>query len=103
MNPERFFRPLILILITAFFISCAREETPRKPWTRAATFAGLDREFGEPFGLAFDKNGVLYVSDGEKGSIFRVSPDGKTELVTDRLDTPSQIAFDKDGFLIVAD
>jgi sugar lactone lactonase YvrE len=103
MNPKLFFRLLILISISAFFISCAREETARKPWARAATFAGLNREFGEPFGLAFDAGGVLYVSDGEKGAIFRVSADGRTELVTDKLDTPSQIAFDKDGFLIVAD
>jgi hypothetical protein len=103
MNPKRFFRLFILIFISIFFVSCRPAETPRKPWTQVKTFAGLNREFGEPFGLAFDAAGVLYVSDGEKGSIFRLSPDGKTALVTDKLNTPSQIAFDKDGFLIVAD
>ncbi|HEX8738302.1 MAG TPA: hypothetical protein VF721_23405 [Pyrinomonadaceae bacterium] len=103
MNLNRFSRLFLLILISNFFISCQKAENARKPWTRAATFAGLNREFGEPFGLAFDQNGVLYVSDGEKGSIFRVAADGKTKLVTDKLKTPSQIAFDKDGFLIVAD
>ena len=101
MNPKLFF--CLFLLISIFSVSCRREETARKPWTHAATFAGLNREFGEPFGLAFDAGGVLYVADGEKGAIFRVSADGKTALVTDKLNTPSQIAFDKDGFLIVAD
>ncbi|HLM02177.1 MAG TPA: hypothetical protein VK400_14075 [Pyrinomonadaceae bacterium] len=101
MKPKSFF--CFFLLISNLFLSCQKQESPRQPWTRVATFAGLNREFGEPFGLALDKNGVLYVSDGEKGSIFRVSFDGGTELVTDNLDTPSQIAFDKDGFLIVAD
>jgi sugar lactone lactonase YvrE len=103
MNPKQFFRLFILIFISIFFVSCRPAETARKPWTQASTFAGLNREFGEPFGLAFDAGGVLYVSDGEKGSIFRLSPDGKPALVTDKLHTPSGIAFDKDGFLIVAD
>jgi DNA-binding beta-propeller fold protein YncE len=105
MNSNRFLCLFLLISISIFFIfSCRKAETPRKPLSRAATFAGLNREFGEPFGLALHPaSGSLYVSDGEKGSIFRVLADGKTELVTDKLDTPSQIAFDKDGFLIVAD
>jgi len=103
MNPKRFFCLFILIFISIFLVSCRKAETARKPWTQVSTFAGLNREFGEPFGLAFDAGGVLYVSDGEKGSIFRVAADGKTALVTDKLDTPSNIAFDKDGFLIVAD
>lgn len=97
---------LILFSVALFLlasISCQKAETGRKPLTQAATYAGLNREFGEPFGLALDKNGVLYVSDGEKGAIFRVTTDGKTETVTGKLDTPSHIAFDKDGFLIVAD
>lgn len=103
MNSNRFFRLFLLILISIFFLSCQNEESARKSWEKAATFAGLNREFGEPFGLAFDASGALYVSDGEQGSIFRVSADGKTQLVTDKLDTPSHIAFAKDGFLIVAD
>ncbi|HEY0048937.1 MAG TPA: hypothetical protein VGB68_06615 [Pyrinomonadaceae bacterium] len=103
MNSKLFFCLFLLILISIFFASCREQEKARKAWTRAASFAGLSREFGEPFGLAFDAGGVLYVSDGEKGAIFRVSADGKTEIVTEKLNTPSHIAFDKDGFLIVAD
>jgi sugar lactone lactonase YvrE len=94
---------LSILLFSVFLISCQTAKTERQPWTRAATFAGFNREFGEPFGLAFDKNGVLYVSDGERGAIFRVAADGKPQLITDKLETPSQIVFDKDDFLIVAD
>jgi DNA-binding beta-propeller fold protein YncE len=66
------------------------------------TLAGVAGEFGEPFGVAAldDK---IYVSDGERGRIVRLSKDGKTETLTDKLDTPSQIAFDRQGDLIVAD
>jgi sugar lactone lactonase YvrE len=91
------------LLLLIFCFSCKQAESERKPWSRVATVTGFNREFGEPFGLAFDGKNVLYVSDGEKGAVFRLSADGKTELVTDRLDTPSQIAFDNEGFLIVAD
>lgn len=66
------------------------------------TFAGFNREFGEPFGIAV-KDAEIYVSDGDGGKIFRVFRDGRAEVFTDKLDTPSQIAFDKNGDLIVAD
>lgn len=102
MNRQKIFI-LSFFIFSVFFISCRTADVERKPWTRSATFAGFNREFGEPFGLAFDKDGVLYVSDGEKGAIFRVAGDGKTQLITDKLNTPSQIVFDKENFLIVAD
>ena len=93
-----------VIIFSLFLISCRREQSiERTSWTGVKTYAGFEREFGEPFGLAFDRDGVLYVSDGEKGAIFRLNAEGKPELVTDKLETPSQIAFDKDNFLIVAD
>lgn len=98
-----------LILTITLFIGlsllagCSERKKERAAWTKVSTFAGLNREFGEPFGLAF-KDGVLYVSDGEQGKIHRVGiRDGKPETVTDKLNTPSAVAFDKEGFLIVAD
>ncbi len=69
---------------------------------KVKTLAGVNGEFGEPFGLAL-KNDVLYLSDGELGKIWRVKEDGNAEIVTDKLNTPSAIAFDKNGDLIVAD
>lgn len=105
MRKNIYLLAIFIITLTAFSGCRETSNEARKPWTRAATFAGTNREFGEPFGLAFDRGGVLYVSDGERGAIYRVSAaaDGKIELVTDKLDTPSQIAFDGEDFLIVAD
>lgn len=62
----------------------------------------MNKEFGEPFGLTF-KNGELYASDGENGKILKLSADGAAQVLTDKLDTPSQIVFDLNGDLLVAD
>ncbi|HSK71666.1 MAG TPA: hypothetical protein VK892_08225, partial [Pyrinomonadaceae bacterium] len=92
-----------LFLFLLISTNCRKSEPQRIAWTKAKTFAGLSEKFGEPFGLAFDKNGALYVSDGEQGKIWRVLQDGTAQIFTDKLNTPSQIAFDKNGDLIVAD
>lgn len=101
-----FFTAILIFLIlfsAVFFNSCAwKDEPERKLWTKVKTLAGFNREFGEPFGIAV-KGDEIYVSDGESGKIFRVFKDGRLEVFTDKLDTPSQIAFDKNGNLIVAD
>ena len=99
----RYFYSLIILFFTLSSASCDwKSEPERIIWTNVKTVAGLNREFGEPFGIAI-KDDVLYVSDGDQGKVFRVSKDGRTELFTDKLDTPSQIAFDQNGDLIVAD
>ncbi len=91
-----------LIGLVLLFSSCWKNESKLLPFAKVTTLAGINKEFGEPFGLAM-KGGVLYVSDGEQGKIWRVAKDEKLEVVTDKLDTPSAIAFDKNGDLIVAD
>lgn len=98
------FAPYLLIFFSVFIFSNC-EVSPKKPniLSKTTTFAGNAREFGEPFGVAVDKKGNVYVSDGDAGKIFRILPDGKLELVTDKLNTPSAIAFDKDENLIIAD
>ena len=85
------------------FSACNKISEPeRKIWTGVKTLAGTNRDFGEPFGIAV-KDDEIYVSDGENGKIFKVFKDGRTEILTGKLNTPSQIAFDKNGDLIVAD
>ena len=64
--------------------------------------AGSDGEFGEPFGVA-TKGDDIYVSDGEKGKIIKISADGSSTEFASGFDTPSGIAFDGAGNLIVAD
>lgn len=91
------------VSILTVFSACSWVKEPdRKPLTYVTTFAGINKEFGEPFGIA-KRNGEIYVSDGERGAIWRISKDGKSQIFTDKLDTPSQIVFDSKGDLIVAD
>ncbi len=71
------------------------------PLRHVSTVAGTSGEFGEPFGIAI-KGADIYLSDGQNGKIWRVS--GYVAAVfAEGLDTPSGIAFDKAGNLIVAD
>lgn len=101
---KSFFQPGLFIIISIFFFSgCNNIQKKLNILSKTNTFAGFNREFGEPFGVAIDKKGNVYVSDGDAGKIFRVLPDGKIDLVTDKLNTPSAIAFDKDENLIIAD
>lgn len=92
----------VLLCIFGFLLACQNKKFVRWPISKVTTLAGFNREFGEPFGVAV-KDNVLYVSDGEQGKIFRLSMDGKVDVLTDKLNTPSQIVFDKNGDLIVAD
>lgn len=92
-----------LAIIFLFLTSCETSPKSKKTFNQTNTLAGFSREFGEPFGIAVDKKGLIYVSDGDAGKIFRVSTDGKIELISDKFNTPSAIAFDKDETLIIAD
>ncbi|MGI8669844.1 MAG: hypothetical protein ACR2J3_08345 [Aridibacter sp.] len=98
------FKSFIFILIAGFLFSNCFWNKEKKPiaFTKVQTVAGLNKEFGEPFGIAV-KDDEIYVSDGEKGGIWRILKDGKMQVFTNKLDTPSQIAFDRNGDLIVAD
>ena len=95
-------RILGLIVLLLFFTACWKSKPEPLPFAKVTTFAGMNKEFGEPFGLAI-KDGILFVSDGDQGKIWRVAIEGKVEVVTDKLGTPSAIALDKNGDLIVAD
>lgn len=99
------FRPFVFSLIcifTFFNLACEKTEIKPKPISKVTTFFGTTEKIGEPFGIAA-RNGEIFVSDGETGKILRISKDGTSSILTDKLNTPSQIAFDKNGDLIVAD
>lgn len=78
---------------------------PARTLTHAATFwrdAREPRALSDPFGLAIDADGVLYVSDG-LGELKRIAADGTSQTLTKALHTPSFIALAADNKLIVAD
>ncbi|QQS42274.1 MAG: hypothetical protein IPM63_04855 [Acidobacteriota bacterium] len=67
---------------------------------------------GEPFGIEM-KDGSLYISDGAKGRLMVIPTEGsscrrpsdcsKDAVLTDKLHTPSHIAIEDDGSVLVAD
>jgi sugar lactone lactonase YvrE len=55
-----------------------------------------------PDGLAFDKNGNLYVSCFASGQIIKITPGKKREIYASGLDHPSDIKFNAAGELFVS-
>ena len=64
--------------------------------TRSTFASGLN----EPFGLAFDSAGNLFVADG---NIYKFTPGGTRSTFASGLDYPHGLAFDSAGNLFVAD
>lgn len=92
----------VAILLTAGSCSYFTAGEKNVPFKAVRTIAGIKQKIAEPFGIAV-KDGEIFVSDGETGTILRISKEGKAEMLAGKLDTPSQIAFDDIGNLIVAD
>ncbi len=60
-------------------------------------------EILNPTGLAFDRDGDLYVSSRHEGSVYRVNRERRVDLVADELGIATGLAFDPDGILYVGD
>lgn len=56
-----------------------------------------------PSGLALDREGFLYVSCRNDGTVHRVSPDGRAEEWIEGMGTATGIAFDREQNLYVGD
>jgi sugar lactone lactonase YvrE len=102
---------ICLFLITGTLtLSCTRPPGPRLPFAAVRTVAGASSSssdglvgFGEPFGIAIAGDGTIYISDGEWGFIFQMSPGRGMKAVAENLNVPSAIALAPDGTLVVAD
>ena len=60
-------------------------------------------ELMNPTGLAIDRNGYLFVSCRNDGTIRRISPDGRCMQWIEGMGTATGIAFDRRGNLYVGD
>jgi sugar lactone lactonase YvrE len=60
-------------------------------------------ELTNPTGMAIDRDGFLYVSCRNDGTIHRISPDGRSMQWIEGMGIATGLAFDKNGSLYVGD
>jgi sugar lactone lactonase YvrE len=60
-------------------------------------------ELTNPTGLAIDREGFLFVSCRQDGTIHRISPDGRSMQWIEGMGIATGLAFDKNGSLYVGD
>lgn len=66
--------------------------------------AGAAARFGDPFALAMDAHGALYVADAaDPGRVRKIDADGIVMTLPGSFDTPSGLAIDRKGNVIVAE
>lgn len=103
-NPNPFIPlKIVAVVMTAavtMMSACGGGE-PRT-FQRVVTIDGFVDKTSEPFGIA-ERDGHIYVSDGQNGKIFKIKPGFEKIGFAVGLNTPSGIAFDKNGDLFVAD
>ena len=113
MNKKRV-RLAILIIVGIAVITGVYSYRKRFSSESAARFAvvatiaggrsGLNgASFEDPFGIAVGPDGAVYVSDGEKGSVWLIKSDGSASIIVQNLDTPSGLAVVNDGSIVVAE
>jgi hypothetical protein len=56
-----------------------------------------------PTGLAFDREGLLYISSRAEGTIYQVTPDGRRTVYAQGMGIATGIAFDREENLYVGD
>lgn len=56
-----------------------------------------------PTGLAFDQDGILYISSRAEGTVYQVTPDGHRKVFAESMGVATGLAFDRDGNLYVGD
>jgi len=103
---------LTIVAAVVFAWMVWRWMQPPPVFTRIATLGYVEspaQRYYEPFGLAADKNGNIYFSESITGRIFQLAAGSyenqsplQISVVAENLQTPSAIAFDTDGNLIVA-
>ncbi|HKY04771.1 MAG TPA: NHL repeat-containing protein, partial [Blastocatellia bacterium] len=120
--------PTAIALLTYLLLNPRSAPTSRNATGRVTTLAGAghagvednrapEASFSDPFGVAVDKLGNVFVADGGDGNrIRRITPAGTVDTIAGseegfadgpakeaRFNTPSGLAIDKSGNIIIAD
>jgi sugar lactone lactonase YvrE len=120
--------PTAIALVTYILLNPRSAPTSRDSVGRVTTLAGagysgvedgapLEASFSDPFGVALDRLGNLFVADGGDGNrIRRITPAGNVDTIAgqeegfadgaapqSRFNTPSGLAIDPSGNIIIAD
>lgn len=97
----------VAAIVGAFFAYRVYESRrPFAPLSEVRTLAGNpdNISFGDPFGIAIGADDTVYVSDGERGCIWRIAPnEGTPTILVENLNTPSGVAIAPDGTLVIAE
>ena len=98
----RVFPRILAITVAVFFAGCGLFQSPHKTFSEVRTAIPLDGRIAEPFGLAV-KGSDVFISDGQKGIIWKLDANGNLSEFAKGLETPSHISFGANGVLFVAD
>ncbi len=100
----------IALIVLAWFVW--RWMQPPPVFARIATLGYVEspaQKYYEPFGVAADEDGNIYFTESITGRVFRLAAGSyennlplQVSVVAENLETPSAIALDPDGNLIVA-
>ena len=75
--------------------------TPEGTLTELASNGFFTARFQNLSGVDFDRWGSMYVSDGTKGKIWRMLPNGKFQVIAEYLPGPSDVGIDRVNHLIL--
>ena len=75
--------------------------TPEGALTELASNGFFTARFQNLSGVDFDRWGSMYVSDGTKGKIWRMLPNGKFQVIAEYLPGPSDVGIDRVNHLIL--
>lgn len=67
------------------------------------TLRAFITDLANPTGLAFDRDGMLYISSRMEGTIYQVTPGGRRTVYAEGMGIATGIAFDPEGDLYVGD
>lgn len=99
------------MLACGLTLSCTRSsQNARLPFVAVRTLAGAETgsnlaefRFNEAFGIVAAGDETIYFSDGDGGNIWQRALNSEPKVIATNLNTPSALALEASGALVVAD